>query len=269
MQIRKSDGTKQKFDEQKLARGLERAKVPKSLITETIKHIEKMSRPGTSTNAIHTNTLHFLEARDPASAARYNLKRAMLNIGPSGYPFENYIAKLMQAYGWKTQVGITIPGKCVTHEIDIYGEREGSKDRAVEAKYHSRVGIKTDVKTTLYVKARHDDLTTKNPNLKGVLITNTQFTADAIAYGECTGMKMKGWDYPKNEGLAKYIEDKQLYPITVFSKIQKHITSKLTNHGIVLASELCELKHHDAKQFGLSQLKLEEIQQEAKLLCNL
>ncbi len=268
MKIIKSDGKSANFDDRKLVRAMRRARVDDGVAKSLIEEISKMIRPGTSTQEIHTRALHMLEQRDPVGAARFNLKHAMLALGPSGYPFEHYFAQIMKAYGWSTQVGATVPGRCIEHEVDIYAHRGGEK-RAVEAKYHNRAGGKTDVKTALYVHARHLDLTANDENIVGALVTNTSFTQDAILYGECVGMKMKGWNYPKDEGLAKYIEQKELYPITVFSHLKQHAVSKLTKDGIVMANQLCRLSHSDAARYGISSQQLESMQVNATRLCRI
>lgn len=268
MQITKSDGKKANFDERKLARALRRSRVDDGMTKNIIEEISRMVRPGTSTQEIHSRVLHILEERDPVGAARFNLKHAMLKIGPSGYPFEHYFAQVMKAYGWKTQVGATVPGRCIEHEVDIYAHREDEK-RAVEAKYHNRAGSKTDVKTALYVHARHLDLTANDDQIVGALITNTSFTHDAILYGECVGMKMKGWNYPKDEGLAKYIEQKELYPITVFSALKQHSVSRLSKDGIVMVNQLCRMSSSEARRYGISEQLFEHMQSSGTRLCRL
>ena len=268
MQIQKSDGRRVAFDEARLARSLEHARIKEGLIDDAVKEITKMVRPGTSTQQIHKRTLHFLEQRDLTGAARFNLKHSMLALGPTGYPFEEYVSKLMQAYGWTTKVGVTVPGRCIEHEVDVYGERKGSKKRAVEAKYHNRAGGRSDIKTALYVYARHLDLEARDPNVKGVLITNTEFTNDAMLYGECVGMKMKAWNYPNGEGLNKYIEQKNLYPVTVFAQIKKRVVSNLIRAGIVLAEQLCTISFEEAKKYQFNEKTFEIIQKHAKQLCD-
>lgn len=267
MQIQKSDGTIEKFQGSKLEHALKVSKVSPGAIGVVLDTVPKMIRPGTSTQEIHARVLSVLDKYDPTGAARFNLKHSMLQLGPTGFPFEHYFARLMNEYGWTTKVGVSLEGKCVSHEVDVYGKREGSKDRAVEAKYHNLSGKKTDVKTALYVYARHEDLSARDPNIRGVLITNTQFTKDAITYGECMGMKMKGWSYPKGEGLAKYIEDKELYPVTTLSRIPKHVISKLTYDRIVLARELAHMDIGDAKKYGMGEKQLMEYQEIVKQLC--
>ena len=266
MNIRKSDGAEQVFQGEKLARALLRAKVSNPLAHDIVSEVEKLLQPGTTTKHIHERVLHLLETSDPLGAARYNLKHAMMELGPTGFPFEKYFARLMEVYGWKTQVGVHVSGKCVIHEVDVLAERDGEK-RAVEAKYHNQPSGRTDVKVALYVHARHLDLSAKDPYVSGVLVTNTQFTPEATAYGECVGMKMQALNYPENDGLAKYIESKGLYPITVLSLLPKQAATALAVDGKVLASELCDLKPSDGAHYGITENKLIAIQKLAHTLC--
>lgn len=266
MQIRKSDGTLQSFAGEKLERALTRAQVNPRVITDILTTLPRLIRPGTSTQHIHARVLHMLESADPVGAARYNLKHAMFLLGPSGFPFEHYVARLLQAYGWKAEVSKMVPGACVQHEIDVYAERDGAI-RAIEAKYRNRPSGRVDIKTALYVHARHQDLLAYNPAVEGALFTNTQFTDSARAYGECVNMKMKGWNYPQDEGIAKYIEQKQLYPLTVFSRIPTHVVARLARDGIVLVSELCKLSEAQLRQYDLDVRLLPDLQQHATALC--
>lgn len=268
MYIRKSDGTEQEFQEEKLAQALERARITGSTQQEIVRDVSRMIHPGTSTGQVHDRVLHALEARDPLAAARYHLKRAMLHLGPTGFPFEVYFSRLMQSYGWKTEVGARVPGKCVLHEVDIYAKRNG-ETRAVEAKYHNTAGGRTDVKVALYVHARHLDLQAKDPGTIGMLVTNTTFTSDAIAYGECVEMKMKAWNYPANMGLAHYIEELQLYPVTVFPQLPPQAIGTLMKHRFVLAKDLCELPATSFRQYGFSSAtSLQHFQSLAHQLCS-
>ena len=267
MFIRKSDGAEQEFQAEKLARALGRARVDEAAANEIAAEVEHLMRPGTTTKHIHDRVLHALETRDPLAAARYNLKHSMMELGPSGFPFEKYFARLMEAYGWTAEVGVPVRGKCVMHEVDVWAERNGEK-RAVEAKYHNQPSGRTDVKVALYVHARHLDLSARDETVTGVLVTNTQFTTDATAYGECVGMKMKAWNYPEGEGLAKYIEAKGLYPVTVFSNLARVSAEGLMKAGKVLASELCMLKEAEAATYGIGAHQLLDLQKRAKELCD-
>src|SRR6185436_13429232 len=94
-------------------------------------------------------------------------------------------------------------GKCVPHEVDLYAShREQNTFLAAELKYHNDPGYKTDLKVALYVKSRFEDIFTCDPKKqvcpidRGLLVTNTKFTSEAITYAECSGMELLGWGYP-------------------------------------------------------------------------
>jgi hypothetical protein len=267
MYIRKSDGTEEEFHGEKVARALERAQVSATDQASIVHEVERLMRPGTTTAQVHERVLHALEANNPLGAARYNLKHAMLRLGPTGFPFEQYFARLMQAYGWQTQVGAHVLGKCVTHEVDVYATR-GQEVRAVEAKYHNTSGGRTDVKAALYVHARHLDLQARDSRTVGMLVTNTSFTRDAIAYGECVSMRMKGWNYPEGLGIAHYIEKLGLYPVTVFARMPTQALNTLMKRGLVLVSDLCGVEQREARAMGFrSQEELQTYQDLAHQLC--
>jgi len=268
MDIRKSDGTVQPFTGEKLESALTRAHVSASAISEVLSTIPRMIRPGTSTQQIHARVMHVLESIDPVGAARFNLKHSMFQLGPSGFPFEHYLARLLTAYGWETEVGKMVLGKCVEHEVDVYAKREG-EIRAIEAKYRNTAGGRVEIKVALYVHARHLDLCARDPSVEGALFTNTQLTDTARIYSECVNMKVMAWNYPANEGIAKFIEQKGLYPVTVFSRIPFHVISKLTRDGIVLANQLCELNVSQLNKYGLRQEDILNLQDNSRKLCAL
>ena len=62
-------------------------------------------------------------------------------------------------------------------------------------KFHNELGMKSDLKVALYVKARVDDLKKhkaergERPIDEGWIITNTKFSKMAVQYANCNGMK--------------------------------------------------------------------------------
>lgn len=67
------------------------------------------------------------ERNEQALAIRYDLKRALMELGPSGYPFEKLISDLLRKFGYRTKTNLTLQGKCVSHEIDVIAEKDGKK----------------------------------------------------------------------------------------------------------------------------------------------
>ena len=70
-----------------------------------------------------------MTARSHAEDAPEVLRRPLqsqashIRARSSGFPFERYVARLFDAMGYATQVGIVLPGKCVTHDRDRVGEQ--------------------------------------------------------------------------------------------------------------------------------------------------
>ena len=44
-------------------------------------------------------------------AANYDIKRAIYNLGPTGYPFEILCAQMLMAKGYETKVSVIKKGK--------------------------------------------------------------------------------------------------------------------------------------------------------------
>jgi len=98
--------------------------------------------------------------KSPSIAARYNLKRALMELGPAGYPFEQFVAHIFSAQDYETIINQIISGNCIDHEIDITATK-ASKHFMIECKFHNRTGLKTNIKVILYIQARFEDVRTE------------------------------------------------------------------------------------------------------------
>ena len=204
---------------------------------------------------------------------RYHLKRAIMELGPSGFPFERYVNELLKQQGYKTLVGKEVAGKCVTHEVDIVATRD-SDAFIFECKLHSNAGLYCSIQTALYVKARYDDLKARcdadqkcTPKYNGCwLVTNTRLSAVAIQYGECVGMKLLGWSYPRGAGLERIIDQSGLHPITCLSSLSGKAMQTMLHAGIVLCRDLMKQKHK-LTEIGLKQPMIEKVLNECRAIC--
>ena len=271
--VTKSSGEKSKFSEKKHEQSLQRSGASEEQINFIINEINSKLYEGISTKQIYK--LAFLLLRDNSRhlAARYNLKQAIMELGPSGYPFEKYIAELLNAQGYKTKVGQIVQGKCVTHEIDVIAEKE-NHTYMVECKYHNLGGIFCDVKIPLYIQARFKDVEShliklnSNPNkfYQGWVVTNTKFSKDALQYGTCAGLNLLSWDYPTGGGLREQIDSHGLYPITCLTSLTKSEKQKLLDKKIVLCKEI----NSDEKlleTIGVKQSRIYTVMKEVQQLC--
>ncbi|MBU4057542.1 ATPase, partial [Patescibacteria group bacterium] len=224
--IKKADGTLEFFDPLKLVSSLQKSGATKKLSDEVMREIEKEIQDGVKTSYIYHRAFKILREKSEPVASRYSLKRALSEMGPSGFPFELLISEILKEKGYETENNLIMNGRCVEHEIDILAKNE--KEFIIcEAKFHNTSGIKSDLKVALYVDARCRDLArgnfdgkkTENLSPEYWLITNTKFTKNAIIYGKCSGLTMIGWGYPRKGNLQDLLEDLNLLPLTVLTNL--------------------------------------------------
>lgn len=275
-EIVKADGTIEPFNGSKLEESLIRSGASEP-VAERIRHtIEVSISPMAESTEIYKRAFQMLRQDSRPSAARYSLRRALFEFGPSGHPFEDFVAELFRAEGWEVADRQIIQGKCVSHEVDIYATRNG-ECLAGELKYHNNPGYKTDVKVALYVKARLDDIwaaepmvTTSGPQVnhvdRGFLITNTKFTRDAIQFATCSGINLLGWSYPHQGNLYDRIVAAGLYPVTALTLIKKAEKRLLIEQGIVTCANIRE-NRDSLRELGIPPDRIGAILAEAATLC--
>ncbi len=244
LSVLKASGEKEIFSFEKLRNSLLRSKVPDEDIDKIIEEVKTQIYPGISTKKIYSIAFHLIKKSSPPSASRYYLKKGLMDLGPSGFPFEKYISELFKWKGYKTEVDIILQGKCVSHEIDIIGKKESTLLLA-ECKYKNQQGVSVDVKVPLYINSRFQDLLDngilKKPFTKfeGWIITNSRFTQDALAFSKCKNIQLLGWDYPNHSALREIIDNSGLYPITCLTTITQYEKKELLQKGIILVSDIC------------------------------
>lgn len=243
--ITKADGTKELFEEQKLVHSLKNAGGSDEIIEQIIDRIGKEMYDGMPTDEIYSKAFKLLRSHSMPIAIKYSLRRALSELGPDGFPFEKYVAKIFQSWGFDTLTDQTILGVCVPHEVDVVAWNS-DKLYMVEAKFHNELDLKSDLKVVLYIKARFDDLRGNMFNYggkmrrldEGWLITNTKFTEQAIKYGECNGVKLLGWNYPEKGNLHDIIEELRLHPFTCLTSISNTHKKALLAKGVVLCTDI-------------------------------
>lgn len=270
--IVKSDGTKQEFNQRKLKDSLRQAGASAVVRDKIVSHIGREIEDGMSTKAIYQHAFELLHKFETPVAARYSLKRAVADLGPSGFPFEKFVAEIFKAKGFETLIDQTVDGKCVSHEIDVVAWNENKLIMA-EAKFHNELGLKSDLKVALYVKARFDDLEenefiygSKRRLDEGLLITNTNFTEKAVRYSECAGVKLIGWNYPKVGNLHDVIEDLGLHPITCLTTLAGATKKNLMERGLILCRNVRD-REQDLLAVGLDRNAIEKAVAESQLFC--
>jgi len=273
IKVLKADGTQELFDPRKLLRSLEKSGATKAEAEATLAHIESELSDGISTEHIYRHAHTLLKKQVPSSVvARYSLRRALFNLGPTGFPFEDFLARLYHADGYTTHVGTTVQGTCVPHEVDLIAHKEGHCVIA-EAKFHSSTGIRSDLRVALYSHARFQDLDgrplisgTSCTDVETYVITNTKFTKTALDYASCVGMRMLSWNYPEGDTLQNRIERTHTYPITTLTILSVREKRLLLENGILLCTDLGS-KRDTLRTLGFSARKIENIVSEGVKLC--
>jgi len=273
IKITKASGLVEDLNPDKLKASLVRSGADSESAEDVIEKIIDEIEPYTSTKTIYRLAKKYLRQLNHASGLRYSLKKAIMRLGPSGYPFERYYGELLKHYGYKTETDIVIEGRCVKHEVDVFAVKD-NEIMTVECKYHNRPGAATDIKVAMYVYARFRDLgygfKYSNPEkiFKGWLITNTRFTSDAMQYAQCMGLNIKSWGFPVHDSLEKMIEDKRLYPATMISGIKSGLINNMIKNNIILLKDLTLISISDiSKMLSLSEHKAVMIKKSAEDLC--
>jgi hypothetical protein len=272
--IIKSSGKKVRFSLDKLRNSLKHSGADHNLVEEIVDKVRNELYEGISTNEIYNRAYALLKKKKSAFASKYKLKKAIYELGPTGFPFERFVSAILAYSGFSTKVGIIMDGICVTHEIDVVAEKNGHIT-IIECKFHGEEGRNCNVKVPLYIHSRYNDVKsfwdkkkneTKTLN-EGWLVTNTRFTEHAIRYGKCCGLYLLSWDYPLKDGLKERIDRLALYPITVSTLLTNREKQFLLSRDVVLCRHLWKDKFF-LDHLGISKTRKEKILQEIKQLCN-
>ena len=271
--IVKADGTSEAFDISKLKRSLRRSGANRSEVAEIGQQVEAEIKDGMTTHEIYSRAFELLRDSEQPVAARYSLRRALFGLGPTGFPFEDFLARLFTKEGYTTNTRQMLPGKCATHEVDVTAYKEDDSFVA-EAKFHSRPGIKSDLQVVMYSFARQLDLQDQkicNRDICGVkkllVVTNTKFTLTAEDYAECSGIPLLSWDYPKNNNLHDRIQRVNIYPITVLQTLSAAQKRALIERNVIICEDIVK-KPHLLRHTHISTKKTEAVLSEARQLCD-
>ena len=243
VKVVKADGTSEEYSEQKIIASAKRVGVPHDLLDPMLGEIREHLFDGVSTADIFRIIQKYLEGHGVSYlSAKYNLKAALSELGPSGYPFEKFIAELLTAEGYVCETNKSIPGKCVTHEVDVLAQKEGVT-YFIEAKFHKNVSQRSDVRVALYIYGRYLDISDahqgKGPT-RPWIVTNTRFSSDAVNFATCRNLRITSWGYPKGDGIMDLIERTKLHPITMLPVLTEEDKRRLLAVGCVTCQQLKE-----------------------------
>ena len=277
LQVLKSSGELESYDEDKLRRSLKFTKATDEQVEKVIKHVRKNLRPNISTRRIYSLAFSQLRKIGRPLSAYYGTKKALLELGQDGYVFEKYIAKLLEYLGHKTINNVDIMGKCVSHEVDVIADIDNTdvdkikdvKERIlIECKFHRTSERRNDLKTVLYVKARSEDIEAGprgSDFSRFLLVSNTSFSEDAIRYASCAGLYIWGANFPPQNTLQDIIREYRLDPVTCLSSLNKSEKNMLIESGVLLIREILESPQL-LDDIGLEPNKSEKVLHEIKKL---
>ncbi len=271
--IRKESGDLEPFSRQKLVNSLVISGASEVDVKHILWDIENWIQDGIPSRKIRDRAFILLRRRQLGLAARYRLKKAMMELGPTGYPFEILVGEVFRRQGYTVEVGQTLNGHCVTHEVDVVA-RKGNDLHFIECKYYQHTGKNANVQVPLYIRSRVDDLIRhfktlpayEHVTFHGGIFTNTRFTTDAVSFGECTGLDLTSWDYPQGNGLKDLIDREKVFPITVLTKLQTAEKQRLLDQDIVLCRQLVDSPDVLTK-LGIEGKKQQRIMDEIRSLC--
>ena len=264
--ITKQNGEVEAFDSQKLRKSLLRSNASIIAADSIVKSVEEKIQTNTTTNEIYREAFKLLKKSEKASAIRYSIRRSLIELGPSGFPFEKFIEKVFQKRGYQTKVGQILKGNCTEHEIDVVALSPKNELFLTEVKFHNELYLKSDTKVALYIKARFDDLKKVEFDLFGqklkpqrmLLVTNTKFTASAIQYANCAGIDLISWDYPDRGNLHDLVYESDTYPITILETLSNTEKVNLISEGIITCEDLIDSKQiNEFSIEKISEIKLE------------
>lgn len=275
MKIIKHSGTVVDFNKSKLKQSLLHSGASLAIVEEVLQLIENEIYEGITTKQIYKMAFALLKKASNSHAARYNLRESIRLLGPAGFFFEKFIAKLFAADNYETLSNIILQGKCVTHEIDLIIKKETTISM-VECKFHVGREAASDVKVPLYILSRFNDLkelkhhlfTRKDSISSCWIVTNNRFTLDAITFAKCSGLHLLSWDYPPKLCLKTQIDNSQLYPITCLTTLTLAEKEKLLILNVILVREIIN-NRKDLEKIGLSSNRIKNVMQEANELCRL
>ena len=265
--LKKITGKTEPFNRKKLRDSLFSAGLELTQTDTIIDEVMPKIECGMSTTRVHNMAFKVIRKESKVKAANYRVKRSIIELGPTGFPFENLCSELFKAKGFETEISLNVEGQFVKHEVDIYAKREDVR-LMVECKFHNSREKKNDIKTVLYINSRAEDIR-RNPNApkfdKYAICTNTHFSKDALRYAEGMGIELISLNKDPKYSMVDAIIEHKVYPITCLKTIKKKTVAHLLKRNIVVISQL-EKNIEVMKDYEYSPEEVQAILYEIKTL---
>ncbi len=267
----KGNGERVVFNPEKLKQALQSSGVGYEEQQRITEKVIRRLYDGISTRQIYKMAFDLLKKESFKMAGRYKLKNAIMELGPTGFPFEKLVGKIFEDRGYTVETGVTVHGKCVQHEVDVVARKPGEM-LMIECKFHIDNTTNSSVQVPLYIHSRFLDVKAaweqqygEHIRYRGGVVTNTRFSDDAMQYGTCAGLMVISWDFPTGNGLKYWIDKTGLHPITSLISLNRAQKQLLLGKGIVVCGEL--EKHRDLlREMQISEQQIDKILLEAQNL---
>jgi hypothetical protein len=274
VQIRKASGELEPFELNKLESSLHNAGADRDSIAKVLKGIESWIYDGITTKQLYSKAFNLLRKLQRPSATRYKLKRAIYDLGPSGYPFEAFMGQVFERLGYTTETGIIVKGQCLNHEMDVIATND-QEQLIMECKFHKDQGHHVGIQVPLYVHSRVNDIIDLRKTQKEYsglkfsiwVVTNTRFSTDAIQYSRCKNVHLLAWDFPRGKGIKELVEQAHIFPVTILTHLLKKDKLYLLEKGIVSCHQLYS-QMEILNELDLSTRKKKALIEELEEICN-
>lgn len=246
VQITKQSGEVVPFSRESLQKSLTNSGASSETANEICETIIKDLYNGITTKELYQKAFEILKKSKSSVAARYSLKRALQDLGPEGFFFEKWVAKIFEVEGYDTITSQTLIGKStINHEIDVIVSNK-AENIICECKFRNDIDAKISVTTPMYFLSRFIDLKDRsftffNRNFKptkAFLITNAFFTTDSIAFAKCYDIHLISWNYPEDKSIKRLTDQQGLYPVTCLTSLTSEEEKVLLSKNCILVREL-------------------------------
>src|SRR5690606_35224363 len=141
------------------------AKAEEHVIDEIVGDIHAWLQDGVTTKQIYSRAYQILKQKRQPAAVHYSLKKALIELGPTGFPFEFFIGEVFKKQGFNILIGQEVAGHCVTHEMDVIATKDGVQN-LIECKFSKIQGSRLNIQVPMYVRSRIEDVVEKGPPCK-------------------------------------------------------------------------------------------------------
>lgn len=247
MLVKKQNGELEEFQPDNLIQSLKRSGAQPDEVKQVYQLATANMYEGMGTRELYQKAFEALKKIRNSFAARYSLKEALKELGPEGFHFEKWMAKILQKQGYDAVTSQTLQGSAVTHEIDVVASR-ADEMLLCECKFRNDEEAKISVTTPMYFLSRFNDLKEHTfayfgkqlQPTQGFLITNAYFTSDSIAFANHYKIELISWDYPPHRNIKSLTDQYSMYPVTSLTTLDFDQKQTLLSKNCLLVREIVD-----------------------------